>query len=74
MRIGVNLTKIMGASEHLELGYNAAHSQRPCWGGYGRGLSWVRSKTLSRLSIEWGMKNVGTKKQNFLKYVKGNKI
>ena len=61
--MAVNLAKILGGpeSEHLGLGYNPAHSQRPCWGGHGRGLDRVRSQTLSRLS-KLCMKIVGYEK------------
>ena len=65
-------------SEHLGLGYNPAHSQRPCLGGHGRGLDRVWSRTLSRLSIEWGMKIVVScsgvavyKRVNFMKHGNG---
>ena len=64
---GVNLAKLLGGpdSEHLGLGYNHAHSQRPCRGGHGRGVDWIRSQTLSRLSRVHGMKVIGYEKDEF---------
>jgi len=48
--IGVNLAKILGGPKSEHLWYNRVHSERPCGGGHGRGVDWVQSQTLSRLS------------------------
>ena len=63
--ISVKLAKLLGGSEvQIASGVQPSHSQRPCWGGHGRGLDWVRSQTvrLRQDSLEWGMKVIGYEK------------
>jgi len=54
LHTGVHLAKILGGLDLEHLGYNPAHSQRPCLG-----WEWEGTRSgLDRQSAEWDMKNV----------------